>query len=337
MEGRRLNKEEKTKKKHKVLRVFIIILIILLVLAIALIGTGYWYVHSKLDKMNYVDNVTKNEIAVDAEVEENLSEYRNIALFGLDTHYDSFENSRSDCIIIVSINNNTKDVRLLSVYRDTYVDIDGHGLDKITHAYAYGGPALALSTLNKNLDLNITEFVTVNFETVRTIVDELGGVLITVSDAEATRIPDISSGGTYNLNGEQALAYSRIRKIDTDYQRTERMRTVLNAVFTKVKSLSLTSLNSLFDTMLPHISTNISKDEIIKLMPDVVSYNITESEGWPYNTRGWEVGLWYGIPVTLESNVIELHEKLFGETDYEPTETVKEISYRIVKKTGFKE
>lgn len=339
MEGKRLNKEEEPKKKHKVLRVFIIIFIILLVLAIALIGTGYWYIHSKLDQMNYVDNVTRNEIAVDAEVEENLSEYRNIALFGLDTHYDSFEDSRSDCIIIVSINNNTKDVRLLSVYRDTYVDIDGHGLDKITHAYAYGGPALALSTLNKNLDLNITEFVTVNFETVKTIVDEIGGVQITVTSAEANSgsIPNIHSAGTYNLNGEQALAYSRIRKIDTDYQRTERMRTVLDAVFTKVKSLSLTSLNSLLDTMLPHISTNISKDEIIKLMPDVVSYNITESEGWPYNTRGWDVGLWYGIPVTLESNVKELHEKLFGETDYEPTETVKEISDRIVDKTGFTE
>ena len=212
MEGKRLNKEEEHKKKHKVLRVFIIIFIILLVLAIALIGTGYWYIHSKLDQMNYVDNVTRNEVAVDAEVEENLSEYRNIALFGLDTHYDSFENSRSDCIIIVSINNNTKDVRLLSVYRDTYVDIDGHGLDKITHAYAYGGPALALSTLNKNLDLNITEFVTVNFETVKTIVDEIGGVQITVTSAEANSgsIPNIHSAGTYNLYGEHALAYSRI-------------------------------------------------------------------------------------------------------------------------------
>ena len=89
--------------------------------------------------------------------------------------------------------------------------------------------------------------------------------------------------------------------------------------------------------MLPHISTNISPSEILSLIPNVLSYNITESEGWPYNTRGWEVGRWYGIPVTLEKNVIDLHKNLFGEEDYEPTQTVKDISNRIIEKTGFKE
>lgn len=335
MKGKRLNEEEKTKKKHIFLRIVVILLIILLILVIAAFATGSWYLNSKLDQINYVENVTRNEITVDAQVEENLSGYRNIALFGLDTREDSFDDSRSDCIIIVSINNSTKDVKLLSVYRDTYVDVEGHGLTKITHAYAYGGPALALSTLNKNLDLDITEFVTVNFETVRTIVNEIGGVTITVTDAEATRIPNISSGGTYNLNGEQALAYARIRKIDTDYKRTERMRTVLSAIFTKVKGLSISSINSLLDTMLPHVSTNIPKDEITKLIPDILSYNITYSEGWPYETRGWSSDLWYGIPVTLESNVKELHETLFDETDYVPTQTVQDISDKIVNKTGY--
>ena len=335
MDEKKLNEEEKPKKKHIFLRIVVILLIILLILIIGIFATGSWFLNDKLDKINYVENVTRNEITIDEQVEENLSGYRNIALFGLDTREDSFSNSRSDCIIIVSINNTTKDVKLLSVYRDTYVDVDGHGLTKITHAYAYGGPALALSTLNKNLDLDITEFVTVNFETVRTIVDEIGGVKITVTDAEATKIPDINSAGTYNLNGDQALAYSRIRKIDTDYQRTERMRTVLDAIFTKVKRLSVSSINSLLDTMLPHVSTNISKDEITKLIPDVLSYNITYSEGWPYETKGWTSDLWYGIPITLESNVKALHETLFDETDYVPTETVKNISDKIVNKTGY--
>ena len=335
MDEKKLNKEEKPKKKHIFLRIVVILLIILLILIIGIFATGSWFLNDKLDKINYVENVTRNEITVDAQVEENLSEYRNIALFGLDTREDSFSNSRSDCIIIVSINNSTKDVKLLSVYRDTYVDVDGHGLTKITHAYAYGGPALALSTLNKNLDLDITEFVTVNFETVRTIVDEIGGVQITVTSAEATKIPGINSAGTYNLDGDQALAYARIRKIDTDYQRTERMRTVLDAIFTKVKGLSASSINSLLDTMLPHVSTNISKDEITKLIPDVLSYNITYSEGWPYETKGWTSDLWYGIPITLESNVKALHETLFGETDYVPTETVQNISDKIVNKTGY--
>ena len=335
MNGKRLNEEEKPKKKHIFLRILVILLIILLILVIGIFATGSWYLNDKLDKINYVENVTRNEITIDEQVEENLSGYRNIALFGLDTREDSFSNSRSDCIIIVSINNSTKDVKLLSVYRDTYVDVDGYGLTKITHAYAYGGPSLALSTLNKNLDLDITEFVTVNFETVRTIVDEIGGVQITVTDAEASKVPGLSSAGTYNLNGDQALAYSRIRKIDTDYQRTERMRTVLGAIFTKVKGLSASSINSLLDTMLPHVSTNIAKDEITKLIPDVLSYNITYSEGWPYETKGWTSDLWYGIPITLESNVKALHETLFDETDYVPTETVKNISKKIINKTGY--
>ena len=337
MKGKRLNEEEKPKKKHIFLRIVVILLIILLILVIAVFATGSWYLNSKLDQINYVENVTRNEVSVDAQVEENLSGYRNIALFGLDTREDSFDDSRSDCIIIVSINNSTKDVKLLSVYRDTYVDVEGHGLTKITHAYAYGGPALALSTINRNFDLDITEFVTVNFETVRTIVNEIGGVQITVTSAEANsgNIPNIHSSGTYNLNGNQALAYARIRKIDTDYQRTERMRTVLSAIFTKVKGLSISSINSLLDTMLPHVSTNIPKDEITKLIPDILSYNITYSEGWPYETRGWSSDLWYGIPVTLESNVKELHETLFDETDYVPTETVQNISDRIINRTGY--
>lgn len=328
---------EKPKKKRKALKIILIILIILIIIIGALAGTSTWYVKNKLSKVNYTNDVQKNEVSIDEKVEENLADYRNIALFGLDTRYDTFNDSRSDCIMIVSINNKTNDVRLLSIYRDTYVDIDGHGLDKFTHAYAFGGAQLALNTLNKNLDLNISEYVTVNFETVRTIVDQIGGVEMNITSAEAKSIPGITTAGKYNLNGEQALAYARIRKIDTDYKRTERMRNVLSGVFYKAQKMNASKLNSLLDTMLPHISTNISPSEILSLIPNILSYNITESEGWPYNTRGWEVGRWYGIPVTLEKNVIDLHKNLFGEEDYEPTQTVKDISNRIIEKTGFKE
>lgn len=333
------NKEEKQGKKKKKKNIFVRILLFLLILIIIFvvtaIATSLWFVNDKLDKLNYVNDVTKEDVSVDTQVDESLSEYRNIALLGIDTRDDTFTGSRSDCIIIVSINNNTKDVKLLSVYRDTYLDIEGHGLDKVTHAYAYGGPRLTLSTLNRNLDLNISEFVTVNFETVRTVVNAIGGVDITVTAAEASQISGISGAGTYTLNGDQALAYSRIRKIDTDYQRTERMRTVLNAVFEKVKKLDLAQLNSLLDTVLPHLSTNISKNDIIALLPDLLSYNVTDSEGWPYETRGITLNLWYGIPVTLEENVKQLHENLFGEENYEPSETVKIISNQIIQRTGY--
>ena len=329
-------KTGKTKKKKNIfVRILLFLLILIIIFVVTAIATSLWFVNDKLDKVNYVNDVTKEDVSVDAQVDESLNEYRNIALLGIDTRDDTFTGSRSDCIIIVSINNNTKDVKLLSVYRDTYLDIEGHGLDKVTHAYAYGGPRLTLSTLNRNLDLNISEFVTVNFETVRTVVNAIGGVDITVTAAEASQISGLHGAGTYTLDGAQALAYSRIRKIDTDYQRTERMRTVLNAVFEKVKKLDLGQLNSLLDTVLPHISTNISKNDIIALLPDLLSYNVTDSEGWPYETRGITLKLWYGIPVTLEENVKQLHKNLFGEENYEPSDTVKNISNQIIQKTGY--
>ena len=317
----------------KGLGIFLLIILILLGLAL---GVGYAILTDKLSNMDYVE-IDESSIHVNSGVDEKLKDYRNIVLLGVDSQDGSFSNTRSDCIIIVSINKKTNDVNLTSVYRDTYVQIDGHGLDKITHAYAYGGPELAMSTLNKNLDLNITEFVTVNFETVKTVVDSIGGVTIKVTDAEATQISGLSSGGTYTLNGEQALAYSRIRKIDSDYQRTERMRTVIEAVFDKVKTLGVSELSNFVDTILPLISTNLSSNEIISMIPSVPFYTIKDSEGWPYDVRGISTDAWYGVPVTLESNVKELHAELFGNDDYTPTETVQEISDDIINDTGYSE
>lgn len=314
----------------KVLGIFFIIILILLGLAL---GAGYAFLTDKLSNMDYVE-IDEGSILVNANVDENLKDYRNIALFGVDSRDNSFSNTRSDCIIIISINKKTNDVKLTSVYRDTYVQIDGHGLDKINHAYAYGGPELAMSTLNKNLDLNITEFVTVNFETVKTVVDSIGGISLTITNAEAEQI-GLSSGGTYTLNGDEALAYSRIRKIDSDYQRTERMRTVIEAVFDKVKALDLSSLSNFVDTILPLVSTNISSNEIIAMLPSVLFYNITNSEGWPYDVRGISTDAWYGVPVTLESNVKELHAELFGNDNYTPSSTVQEISDDIINDTGY--
>ena len=314
----------------KVLGIFFIILLILLGLAL---GVGYAFLNYKLENMNHID-IDENAISINSGIAEELKGYRNIALFGLDTREDSFENSRSDSIIIISINSKTNDIRLTSIYRDTYVEIDGYGLDKITHAYAYGGPELALSTINKNLDLNITEFVTVNFETVKTVVDTIGGISLKITDAEAEQI-GLSSGGTYTLDGDEALAYSRIRKIDSDYQRTERIRNVISAVFDKIKTKDLSEIMDYIDIILPHVSTNMSTHEIISLVPSAVLYDITDSTGWPYDVKGFSSDAWYGVPVTLESNVSELHETLFGSENYTPSETVQEISDKIINRTGY--
>ena len=146
----------------------------------------------------------------------------------------------------------------------------------------------------------------------------------------------LTKAGKQKLDGVQAVAYSRIRyTAGGDYKRTERMRTVVTAMMKKAKTLSITKLNSLADTILPKISTNISSMEIVSLIPSIASFNITESLGWPYETQGITLDRWYGVPITLESNVLKLHQEAFGQEDYEVSDTVKTISNQIIKKTGY--
>lgn len=312
-----------------------IIGILLLIIILMIVITVFIYGKTLLNKINY-ENVTREQIQINEGVEEYLAEYRNIAILGLDARDDTFSNSRSDCIIIVSINNKTKDIKLVSVYRDTYLQIDGYGLDKITHAYAYNKAPLAISSINKNLDLDITEYVTINFESVTSIINAIDGVQITVTNAEATQIPGLTTGGTYNLTGAQALAYGRIRKIDNDYARTERMRNVLEKVFEKAKKMDVAKLNSLVNELLPKVSTNITQNEILKMVPQIKSYNVVSSIGWPYEVRGYTGAAWYAAPVTLELNVKQLHKELFNEQEYEVSKELKEISDKIIQKTGYR-
>lgn len=320
------------KKMNIVLKIFLIIFIPIVIIAITIFSTIYIYLNNKLGKIQY-DELKKADVFIDDRVDSELSgKYRTIALLGIDARSDTFNRgNRSDCIMLISLNEKTGDVKIASVYRDTYLDIDNRGLDKVTHAYSFGEAQLALSTLNKNLDLNIYEYVAINFDTVRTIVNEIGGVQMYITDEEAKHIFGISSAGTYNLNGEQALAYGRIRKASGgDYKRTERMREVLIAVFDKAKKMNVASLNHLLDVMLPHVRTNIQKNEIISFIPKIASYNVNENFGWPYNTSGQMInGVWYGMPHDLESDVSKLHKQLFNQDNYQVSEKVHEISEKI--------
>ncbi len=324
------------KEKKSGLKIFGITVLVLVILLVAIVGVTFAFIHSKLSKIQQID-LNEDDLSVSTQVEENLSEYRNIAIFGVDSRNDSYDKgNRSDCIIIASINNKTKEVKLISVYRDTYVQIEGHGLDKITHAYSYGEAPLAIKTLNTNLDLNIKEFVTVNFDTVKEVVDCVGGISMPITKEEVNHIPEINKAGTYTLTGEQALAYSRIRYASGgDYKRTERMRDVLTATANKVKTLNVSQLNKFVDQILPKVYTNITASDIFALMPSIASYKITDSTGWPYETKGKTMDRWYGIPITLESNVIQLHKEAFGEPNYIPSDIVKEISNKIIQKTGY--
>lgn len=324
------------KRKRRGLKTFGIIILILLIILALIVGGTFLFISNKLGKMQKID-LNEDDLNVSSQVEQNLADYRNIAIFGIDSREDTYSRgNRSDCIIIASINNKTKEVKLVSVYRDTYVQIEGHGLDKITHAYSFGEAPLAIKTLNTNLDLNVKEFVTVNFDSVKEIIDNIGGISMQITDEEVSHIPGITKSGTYNLTGEQALAYARIRHATGgDYKRTERMRDVLTAVANKVKTFNISQLNTFVDKTLPRVYTNITANDIFSLLPSVTSYKITDSIGWPYETKGITMDRWYGIPITLESNVIQLHNKVFDEQDYTPSETIKKISNDIVAKTGY--
>lgn len=340
-----------TKKKNKGLKILGIILIIVLIIFISVAGYSWWYLNNKLSALNYQE-IAEDKIEVNEGVNLEKKGYRNIAIFGVDSRANTYDDTRSDCIIIAAINEETNDVKLISVYRDSYLNINGYGLDKVTHAFSYGGAELAINTLNKNLDLDIKEFVAVNFGAVVDIINEVGGVEINITSEELKYINSyiseidriegkstkrITYAGKQTLNGVQALAYSRIRyTAGGDYKRTERMRDVLTATANKAKKLSITELNNLLDKLLPEVSTNIKANEIRALIPEAMQYNINTSVGWPYNVQGITLDRWYGVPVTLENNVKKLHQEVYGESEYEPSSKVKEISNSIIKKTGYR-
>ena len=343
------------KKRNLIIKILLVFLISITIFILTALLSFYFFFESKLNKINYI-GINPNEITINDGVNDNLSSYRNIALLGLDTRRDTYNGSRSDCIMIISINQQTNDVKVTSIYRDTYLDIRNSNsnsiyLDKITHAYAYDGAKLSINSLNRNLDLNITEFVAVNFSAVVEVVNSVGGINIEIDSnevkyinnyiAEIAKVTGITSShitkpGNYTLDGVQALAYCRIRYTDGgDYKRTERMRDVLIATFEKAKTLNVGELNNLADIILPHISTNINKNDIYATIPKILSYNISESAGFLYDIKDTTIGgVWYGFPVNLEENVSKLHYNLFRTENYIPSDTVKNISKEIIKRTN---
>ncbi len=348
------NNMRKKKKMNKGLKIFLIILLVLVIIIVGLGVAGYTFVNGKIGKMQK-ENIDTTAVGINEDTKEELKGYRNIALLGIDSRADDYGlGNRSDCMMIASINQETNEIKLISVYRDTYVYVMENGtkrLDKITHAYSYGGAQNTLKSLNEAMDLNITEFVTVNFDAVIAAVDSLGGVYIDIDKSEIKYVNDyidatsessgvksshITHSGRQKLDGVQAVSYTRVRyTAGGDYKRTERMRTVVEAMLSKAKTLGVGQLNSFADTILPKIRTNISSSEIWGLIPKLASFKVTESIGWPYDTKGITLDRWYGVPVTLQSNVERLHKEAFEQEDYEASDTVKEMSAAIVKKTGY--
>ena len=360
--NRNVEKRKKTNeihnKENKKLKILGIIIAVILLIVIAVISAAHFYINSKLGKLQ-IEQITNdlNELGIDEATQDSqMSKFRNIAILGLDSLYDTYDQDfRTDCIMVASINKETNEVQLYSIYRDTYVQMDLDGktiLDKINHAY-YNGVENTLKTNNENLDLNITEYVMADFTAIADLVDSIGGIDIDVDSEEIKYInnyiknvsqvvgrtaSNITHTGVQHLNGVQSVAYCRIRYTEGwDYKRTERMREVLGKVVDEIKQSDLVTINNLLDTFLPKIRTNITVNEIKKLIPTALSLKLTNSFGWPYTTTGvWMNGDFYGPATTLESNVKKLHEEVYGQADYVVPDKIVEISNKIVEVTGVK-
>lgn len=346
-------KGKKGKKSGRPLKIALIAVLILVLGIGGLIAAGLTVVKSTLDNVGRIE-LDPELIGIDPQVDAELSNYRNIALLGIDARdMSSDEGVRSDAIIVASINKETSEIKMFSVYRDTLLDIgDDVGLDKVTHAYYYGGPTKVLYSINKNLDLNVKEVVVVNWKAVADTVDALGGIDVEIQDSEINEMnkyikdtyeniggsdKQIKEAGMQTLNGNQAVTYARIRKdaLTGDYRRNERMKIVVKAAFDKAKQMDVKTLKKISNEILPEIKTNMSTSDMLGMLLKLNSYSMTDSVGWPYEVRGWSNGGWYGPPVTLSSNVIKLHEEFFAQQDYVPTENVQSISERISATTGY--
>ncbi len=326
-----------------------------LTLVVLMIFYGIWSMNHKMDAIDYND-IPDDEIEVNEDLNQDMEEYTNIVVFGGDSRDGVVaQGAHSDTVIIVNINNKTKEVRLVSVYRDSYLEIakDNPDFQKLTHAHYIGGPKMAINTLNRNLDLDIKDYVTVNFESVIKAVDILGGIEVEIKKKEikwinksikeenkifGTSVPTIDTPGTYTLNGNQALAYARIRMTDQgDITRTERQRKVIGLMVDKAKKAGVTKLNELIDEIVPMISTSISKTEIISLATSLFSYELKDTAGFPFayeaKTPSAKIGAVL-VPADLEHNVMALHKYMFGTENYQVSPTVKRISDSILNQQG---
>lgn len=346
-------KRKKKKKKGRGLKIALIIVLILVLGIGGVIAAGLTVVKNTLDNVGRIE-LDPDLIGINPQVDSDLRNYRNIALLGIDARdMSSDENVRSDAIIIASINKETNEIKMFSIYRDTMLDLGDNspGLDKVTHGYFYGGPTKMLYAINKNLDLNVKEVVVVNWKSVADTVDALGGLDINIKDSEIKEMnkyiqdtykniggsnAKIETAGKQTLNGNQAVTYARIRKdsVDGDYRRNERMKIVVKAAFKKATKMDTKALKKISNEILPEIKTNMSSADMMDMVLKLNSYEMTDSVGWPYDVGSWSHGGWYGPPVTLSSNVTKLHEQFFGQEGYTPTQDVQNISKRISAKTG---
>ena len=328
---------------------------------------GGLYVYGQIDtRLNKIETPQLDESKIVTNVTApQMTGYTTYALFGIDarSRNAALTAQNSDTIIIASINNDTKEVKLASVYRDTLLDIGNDTYTKANAAYAYGGPEQAISMLNTMLDLNITDYVTVNFNAMVSAIDALGGLDIPLSYAEMVfmndycvetsaetgksytpvELPDPKPEneeeilGTYHLNGVQSVSYCRIRyTASMDMGRTERQRRVIGMMVDKAKAAGIATIFNIMDEVFPMISTSVSKTEILNLIPSLMGYNIADTTGFPSKYKFADVkNASMVVADTLEENVKELHKFLYGsDENYQPSQNIVAANAKIIELVG---
>lgn len=348
--GRGSGKARKKKKSGLSIlgKIALVLCVFLLLVVLAAIAVVY----DKMSKLDFTQ-LDPDKLSISDELQLDETDYLNVALFGLDTRENDEEmGSRSDTIIIASLNRETKEVRMCSVYRDTLLQMDDKTYNKANAAYAFGEEEEAVAMLNRNLDMDIMHYVTVDFSALVDVIDALDGIDIEVTEEEIPYLNNysveiientgvdtwaITEPGYQHLTGVQATAYARIRYGGgDDYRRTERQREVLTKIAEKAQSASIGTLNTIIDKVFPKVGTNFTLPEILAYAKDVKKYRIGESGGFPYDVDTMDYGDAGNVvvPLNLESNVKRLHEFLFGENGYSPTTTVCDISDEIIYLSG---
>lgn len=312
-----MNEERKKRLKHLYFKT----LAITLAVCIALMGVGYGVFAYMVGGLNRSDINEENLSA-----NEGLEGVINIALYGVDSRNNDYT-GRSDAILICSVNGKTGQIKLVSVARDTYVSVPGYYNTKINHAYAYGGPELAIQTLNQNFGMDIKDYVTVNFESLADIIDEMGGVMIDVTEEERYQVnaylqrgEPLSETGMVNLTGAQAVSYSRIRKIDSDSMRASRQREVLAALFDKALDINPLNYPSYVRKFAPMVETSLSNDEILKIATVGLKSPTLEQAAFPndyiYSTGQTINGGWYYV-YDLEQATDMLQQYIYEDIPFE--------------------
>lgn len=328
------------------------VILLLLVICIAALVLIF---NIKMNKIDFQEG-DSSSITMNEGLKDKLSSHNvlNVALFGVDSREGNLENANSDTIIVASINKDTKEVKLVSVYRDTLLDIGENSYQKCNAAYAYGGPQRAVTMLNQNLDLDIESYLTVDFNAVAELVDAVGGITLALTDEEVVHMnnycvetsqvtgksyepifPEVA--GTYDLNGVQAVSYSRIRyTAGSDFKRTERQRQVIQLVMNKLRSAPW-KVFDIMDKVFPMVKTNMDKMDILSMGTYMLMDSMGDTTGFPFDLTTADLAEKGScvVPLTLDSNVRKLHQLLYGVETYEPTQGILDRSYTVSAVSGY--